>query len=65
MIVVESHAARARLAVWGAGGRLAAIPFIGTRFRWLAPLGAADLDGDGRVEIAYAETPHPGCACVE
>ncbi|AMY69968.1 FG-GAP repeat domain-containing protein [Frigidibacter mobilis] len=61
VIVVESHAAQgARLAVWGAGGRLAATPFIGTRFRWLAPLGAADLDGDGRVEIAYVETPHLG-----
>ncbi|MBC7139306.1 MAG: VCBS repeat-containing protein [Defluviimonas sp.] len=61
VIVVESHASRgARLAVWGAEGRIAASPFIGTRFRWLAPLGAADLDGDGRVEIAYVETPHLG-----
>lgn len=61
VIVVESHAAEgARLAVWGPGGRIAATPFIGTRFRWLAPLGAADLDGDGRVEIAYVETPHLG-----
>ncbi|GGH45651.1 VCBS repeat-containing protein [Frigidibacter albus] len=61
VIVVESHAAQgARLAVWGPGGRIAATPFIGTRFRWLALLGAADLDGDGRVEIAYVETPHLG-----
>ncbi len=37
---------------------LAATPFIGRRHRWLAPLGAADLDGDGRMEIAYVETPH-------
>ena len=61
VIVVESHASQgARLAVWGAEGRIAATPFIGARFRWLAPLGAADLDGDGRVEIAYVETPHLG-----
>lgn len=61
VIVVESQASQgARLAVWGAQGRIAATPFIGTRFRWLAPLGAADLNGDGRVEIAYVETPHLG-----
>ncbi len=61
VIVVESHTSQgARLAVWGPEGRIAATPFIRTRFRWLAPLGAADLDGDGRVEIAYVETPHLG-----
>lgn len=65
VIVVESHRDRgARLAVWGIAGdgpaRLAATPFIGQRFRWLAPVGAADLDGDGRAEIAYVETPHLG-----
>jgi hypothetical protein len=63
VIAVESHADQgARLAVWGlAKGRLAplaATPFIGARFRWLAPLGAADLDGDGRIEIAYVDRPH-------
>lgn len=61
VIVVESHSAQgARLAVWGPKGRIAATPYLGTRFRWLAPLGTADLDGDGRVEIAYIETPHLG-----
>ncbi len=63
VIVVESHRDRgARLAVWGlASGRLerlAQTPFIGTRFRWLAPVGAADLDGDGAMEIAYVDRPH-------
>jgi hypothetical protein len=59
VVVVESHLdLGSRLAVWGAEGRLAATPFIGTRHRWLAPVGAADLDGDGRVEIAYVERPH-------
>jgi len=63
LIVVEAHQRRgARLAVWGLSeGRLAlraATPWIGQRFRWLAPVGAADLDGDGAVEIAYVDRPH-------
>ena len=63
VIVVESHERRgARLAVYAANaGRLrlsASTPFIGTRFRWLAPVGAADLDGDGAIEIAYVDRPH-------
>lgn len=31
---------------------------IGQRHRWLAIAGIADLDGDGRVEIAYVDRPH-------
>lgn len=59
VITVESDQDRgARLAVWGPEGRIAATSFIGTRFRWLAPVGAADLDGDGRIEIAYVDRPH-------
>jgi hypothetical protein len=58
-IVVETDLARgARLAVWGARGRIAATPFIGAPHRWLAPLGAGDLDGDGQREIAYVDRPH-------
>ena len=71
VVLVESDAALgARLTVWtlrapGAQAghlirRLAATPFIGTRFRWLAPVGAADFTGDGQAEIAYVETPHLG-----
>lgn len=54
----------AQLAVYGAGGDgvsltlRAATPFIGRPNRWLAPVGAADLDGDGWVEIAYVDRPH-------
>ncbi|MCV2882577.1 FG-GAP repeat domain-containing protein [Actibacterium sp. XHP0104] len=48
----------ARLAVYGETGLIAATPFIGRPHRWLAPLGAADLDGDGRIEIAYIDRPH-------
>ncbi|MDA7427064.1 VCBS repeat-containing protein [Primorskyibacter aestuariivivens] len=63
VIVVESHETQgARLAIWGmVSGNLAQItatPFIGTRFRWLAPVGAADLDGDGVMELAYVDRPH-------
>lgn len=59
VLVVEADQTRgARLAIYGPGGRVTATPYIGTRFRWLAPLGAADLDGDGRIEIAYVDRPH-------
>lgn len=33
---------------------------IGTPNRWLNPVGVADLDGDGRAEIAAVITPHIG-----
>ena len=37
---------------------VASVPWIGQRFRWLAPLGVADLDGDGTLELAYIDRPH-------
>ncbi|WP_410468840.1 FG-GAP repeat domain-containing protein [Aestuariicoccus sp. MJ-SS9] len=59
VIVVESSLTEgARLAVWDETGRIAATAHIGQRNRWLAPAGAGDLDGDGRVEIAYVDRPH-------
>ena len=33
---------------------------IGISHRWLNPVGVADLDGDGRAEIAAVITPHLG-----
>ena len=65
IIAVRSSLSRgAQLAVYGNAGDgsslalLAATPFIGQPNRWLAPVGAADLDGDGWVEIAYIDRPH-------
>ena len=46
VIVIESSATQgARLSIYDENGLLAANPYIGTRNRWLAPVGAADLDG--------------------
>lgn len=59
VVVVESDARQgAQLAIYDQTGKIAATPHIGTRFRWLAPIGAADFDGDGHVEIAYIDRPH-------
>lgn len=59
VIVVESSQTQGgRLAIYDETGILAATPFIGRKFRWLAPVGAADLDRDGRIEIAYVDRPH-------
>ncbi|GAB4309528.1 MAG: hypothetical protein Kow0058_19800 [Roseovarius sp.] len=59
VVVVESSLEfGARLAVYGPSGRLAATPHIGQPHRWLAPVGAADLDGDGQVELAAIDRPH-------
>ncbi len=48
----------ARFSVWDETGLIVATPFIGQARRWLAPVGVADLDGDGAVEIAYVDRPH-------
>jgi len=39
---------------------LASTPPIGRPGRWLNPVGAADLDGNGRLDLIYVETPHIG-----
>lgn len=59
VVVVESQArAGAQLAVYDASGKIAATPHIGRANRWLAPVGVADLDGDGAIELAYIDRPH-------
>lgn len=59
IITIESSLTKgARLAIYGENGLIAATPHIGRTHRWLAPLGSADLDGDGKVELAYIDRPH-------
>ncbi len=59
VITVETSLTKgARLSIYGEKGVIAATPFIGRPHRWLAPIGAADLDGDGYIEIAYVDRPH-------
>ncbi len=59
VITVESNLSLgARLSIYDETGLVAATPYIGQSHRWLAPVGAADLDSDGHVEIAYIDRPH-------
>lgn len=65
VIVVRSHRDQgAQLAIYGDAGDgeslalIAATPYIGRRNRWLAPIGVADLNGDGLQDIAYIDRPH-------
>lgn len=59
--VVSDARDGARLAIYSRGrGFVAETPPIGRGFRWLAPAGTGDFDGDGRIDIAYVETPHIG-----
>jgi hypothetical protein len=65
ILVVRSHReAGASLLLLGIRNnrlvRLAESQAIGTRNRWVNPIGAADFDGDGQMEIAAVETPHIG-----
>lgn len=39
---------------------IARSPFVGQPFRWMNPVGTADFDGDGRLEIVSVVTPHVG-----
>ncbi|OIQ44629.1 MAG: hypothetical protein BM558_07095 [Roseobacter sp. MedPE-SW] len=58
MVVETDIALGAALALYGVQGKIAETPHIGRANRWLAPVAAADLDGDGRVELAYVDRPH-------
>ena len=58
MVVESDMSLGARLALYNEAGPVATTPFIGQPNRWLAPVGAADLDGDGAVELAYVDRPH-------
>ncbi len=58
MVVESSLTQGARLSLYDERGLYAATPFIGRPHRWLAPIGSADLDGDGWPEVAYIDRPH-------
>lgn len=64
VVVIQSHQDKgARLAVYaldaaGTPHLQTATPFQGQRFRWLAPAGALDIDGDGAIEVALVKQPH-------
>jgi hypothetical protein len=64
LTIVSRRSSGARLALVGLqDGKLAfgaQSAAIGTPRRWLNPVGVADLDGDGRTEIAAVITPHIG-----
>lgn len=66
IITIRSHKNQgAQIAVYGitqeAPNRLslvASTPYIGQSNRWLAPIGIADFDNDGAIDIAYIDRPH-------
>lgn len=65
VIVVQADALKgAALVVLGlrdgALVELARGPHAGSTFRWLNPVGVADFDGDGRLDVASVTTPHIG-----
>lgn len=68
IIVVEAQAEHgAALVVFNVAGPATAPrlqerargPYVGT-MRWLNPVGAADFDGDGKLELVSVTTPHIG-----
>lgn len=50
----------ARLAIYIKGQLAVQTPPIGRGFRWLAPVGVFDFNGDGDLDVAYVEKPHIG-----
>ncbi len=66
VIVIETREdAGASLAVYGLNDqgeftKLVATPYIGRAYRWLAPAGIADFNGDGVDDVAFVQTPHIG-----
>ena len=63
VITVRSHQEYgAQLAIYQLADKelnlLTTTPYIGTSNRWLAPIGIADLNNDGNMDIAYVDRPH-------
>ncbi len=65
IIVIESDAVRgSATVVLGVRAKslveVARSPYAGSTFLWLNPVGVADFDGDGKLDIATVITPHIG-----
>ena len=64
LTIVSSRSVGSRLVVFGfTNGRLSMLSQskpVGVPMRWLNPVGVADLDGDGALEVAAVVTPHIG-----
>lgn len=66
IITIRSHNQKgAQIAVYGITKNslnklslVASTPYIGNSHRWLAPVGIADFDNDGTMDIAYIDRPH-------
>lgn len=59
VVVIETDMALGgSLAVYDQTGKIAETDHIGRPNRWLAPVAAADFDGDGRIEVAFVDRPH-------
>jgi len=66
IITIRSHNQKgAQIAVYGITKNspnklslVASTPYIGNAYRWLAPVGIADFDNDGAMDIAYIDRPH-------
>jgi len=61
VVVIETDMALGgSLSVYDQNGLVGQTAHIGRTNRWLAPVAAADFDGDGRVEVAFVDRPHLG-----
>lgn len=66
IITIRSHNQKGgQIAVYGVTASspntlslVASTPYIGQTYRWLAPVGIADFNKDGAMDIAYIDRPH-------
>jgi len=66
VITIRSHQNKgAQIAIYGITktqpdrlSLIASTPYIGKPYRWLAPIGIADFNRDGNMDIAYIDRPH-------